>query len=214
LDHFEADVSESELKHVILNAPKEKAHGPDGFKGLLFSTCWNIIKHDLLAAIQQFCSLNQQNLHFLNQAYIVLVPKKSCLERVTNFIPISLAHNFSKIISKIFANRLGPELDSLISSSQTTFIKHHCIHDNFMFVQEAIRELHKKKNPTLFIKLDISKAFDMVNWPYLLDIMTFLGFGQKWRNWMSSLWCTTSSSVLLNGEPGARVLHCRGGEAG
>jgi hypothetical protein len=62
----------------------------------------------------------------------------------------------------------------------------------------------------LFIKLDILKAFDMVNWLYLLDIMTFLGFGQKWRNWMSSLWCTTSSSVLLNGEPGARVLHCRG----
>jgi hypothetical protein len=210
LDHLEADVSEAELKHVILNAPKEKAPGPDGFIGLFFSTCWSIIKHDLLTAIQHFCSLNQQNLHLLNEAYIVLVPKKSCPERVTDFRPISLAHSFSKILSKILASRLGSELDSLISSNQTTFIKQCCIHDSFMFVQEAIRELHKKKIPAMFIKLDISKAFDMVNWPYLLDIMSFLGFGQKWRNWMSSLWCTTYSSVLLNGEPSSRILHCRG----
>jgi hypothetical protein len=149
-------------------------------------------------------------LHLLNEAYIVLVPKKSCPERVTDFRPINLAHSFSKILSKILASRLGSELDSLISSNQTTFIKQCCIHDSFMFVQEAIRELHKKKIPAMFIKLDISKAFDMVNWPYLLDIMSFLGFGQKWRNWMSSLWCTTYSSVLLNGEPSSRILHCRG----
>jgi hypothetical protein len=40
--------------------------------------------------------------------------------------------------------------------------------------------------------------------------MSFLGFGQKWRNWVSALWGTTSSSVLLNGEPDRRILHCRG----
>jgi hypothetical protein len=79
-----------------------------------------------------------------------------------------------------------------------------------MYVQEVIRELHKKKILTLFIKLDISKAFDTVNWPCLLDILAYLGFEKKWRNWISSLWCTASSIVLLNGEPGSRILHCRG----
>jgi hypothetical protein len=34
--------------------------------------------------------------------------------------------------------------------------------------------------------------------------------GQRWRNWISALWCTASSSFLLNGEPGKRILHCRG----
>jgi hypothetical protein len=67
------------------------------------------------------------------------VPKKGYPERITDFRPISLAHSFSKIISKILANRLGPELDT------------------------QIRELHKKKIPAMFIKLDISKAFDTVN---------------------------------------------------
>jgi hypothetical protein len=60
------------------------------------------------------------------------------------------------------------------------------------------------------MKLDISKAFDTVNWPYLLNIMGYLGFGMRWRNWIASLWDTASSSFLLNGEPGRRILHCRG----
>jgi hypothetical protein len=47
-----------------------------------------------------------------------------------------------------------------------------------MYVQEVIKDLHRKKILAPFIKLDISKAFDLVNWPYLLHIMTHLGFGE------------------------------------
>jgi retron-type reverse transcriptase len=104
---------------------------------------------------------------------------KNYPQKITDFRPISLAHSFSRIISKILANRLGPELENLISTSQMAFIKKYCIHDSFMYVQEVIRELHKKKILTLFIKLDISKAFDTVNWPCLLDILAYLGFEKK-----------------------------------
>jgi hypothetical protein len=85
-----------------------------------------------------------------------------------------------------------------------------CIHDNFVYVQQVIKDLHKRKIPALFIKLDISKIFDVVIWPYLLDIMQFWGFGQRWRELISSFCCTTSSSNLLNGFPGKRVFYCRG----
>jgi hypothetical protein len=77
-------------------------------------------------------------------------------------------------------------------------------------VQGVIKEHHKKKIIALFIRLDISKAFDTVCWPYLLDIMAHFGFGQKWRNWISSLWCIASSSILVNGVPGRKVHHYRG----
>jgi hypothetical protein len=76
-----------------------------------------------------------------------------------------------------------------------------------MFVQQVIKELHRRKTPSLFIKIDISKAFDSVNWPYLIQIMVHLGFGQRWRDWITTLWNTSSSSFLLNGDPGRRVLH-------
>jgi hypothetical protein len=79
-----------------------------------------------------------------------------------------------------------------------------------VYVQQVIKDLHKMKISSLFIKLDISKAFDIVNWPYLLSILTHLGFGLTWRNWISTLWYTASSAYLLNGDPGKRILHCRG----
>jgi hypothetical protein len=66
---------------------------------------------------------------------VVLIPKKSNPQRAADFRPISLTHNFAKIISKILANRLGPELNHLVSINQTTFIKKRCIHDNFVYVQ-------------------------------------------------------------------------------
>jgi hypothetical protein len=60
------------------------------------------------------------------------------------------------------ANKLAPELQQLISINQTTFIKKMVIHDNFVYVQQVIKELHTKKIPALFIKLDILKTFDTV----------------------------------------------------
>jgi hypothetical protein len=104
------------------------------------------------------------------------------------------------------ANRLSPQLDHIISINQTAFIKKRSIHDNFLYVQETLRDLYKRKIPSLFIKLDISKAFDTVSWSYLLQTMKHIGFGLRWRNWVSSLLCT-ASSFLLNGEPKKRVCH-------
>jgi hypothetical protein len=60
LQHLENPVSEGELKQVIQSTPKEKAPGPDGFIGLFFSTCWDIIQVDLVQAVDHFFSLNQQ----------------------------------------------------------------------------------------------------------------------------------------------------------
>jgi hypothetical protein len=106
-----------------LNAPKENAPGPDGFIGIFFSTYWEVVSVDLMNAIDHFFSLNQQGLHLLNQAYIVLIPKKKCSQKNSEYKPISLIHSFAKIISKILANRLWPELDNLISTNHTAFIQ-------------------------------------------------------------------------------------------
>jgi hypothetical protein len=87
-----------------------------------------------------------------------------------------------KIITKLLATRLAPHMNELVSQAQNTFIKKQCIHDNFLYVQRVIQFLHKRKRPALFIKLDISKAFDSKGWQYLLEVLTALGFSTKWRN--------------------------------
>jgi hypothetical protein len=209
LQHLDLPFSEQEIKNAIMNSPKEKAPGPDGYIGLFFAKCWEIIKEDIIRAMDQFYVLNQQGMHLMNHAYVVLIPKVDNPQKVNDYRPISLIHSFAKLVSKLLAARLAPELDHLISANQTAFIRKRSIHDNFVFVQEVIKDLHRRKIPSLFIKLDISKAFDTVNWPYLLQILSHLGFGQRWRDWIANLWCSASSSFLINGQPGKKILHCR-----
>ena len=50
-------------------------------------------------------------------------------------------------------------------------------------------------------KLDISKAFDSVSWAFLLEILAHLDFGQVWGNLVLNLLATSSTRVLLNGDP-------------
>jgi hypothetical protein len=119
--------------------------------------------------------------------------------RIGDFRPISLVHSIAKKISKILAKRLAPKLSEMVSSSQSAFVKRSCIQDNVLQVQGLLKEFHRKKVNTLFIKLDIAKAFDSVSWAYLLELMERIGFGPKWRNWMSIALSTASSRVLLNG---------------
>ena len=70
--------------------------------------------------------------------------------------------------------------------------------------------MHKLHLPTLFMKLDIHKAFDTVNWSYLLEVLQALGFGARWREWISILFRTASSRALLNGQRGPTFDHARG----
>nr|AAK98717.1 Putative retroelement [Oryza sativa Japonica Group] len=71
-------------------------------------------------------------------------------------------------------------------------------------------KLNRKKKASLLIKVDISRAFDSVNWAYLLETFQHFGFGHKWINWVANLLGSCSSRILLNGIPGDHIFHARG----
>jgi hypothetical protein len=122
--------------------------------------------------------MNSQGFELMNLANIILLLKKEDALRITDYRPISLIHSFIKLFAKLLANRLALLLNSLVSNCQSAFIKKRSIHDNFLYVQATVRKLHKLKTPTLFMKLDIHKAFDTINWSYLLEVLQALGFGR------------------------------------
>jgi hypothetical protein len=169
-----------------------------------------VIKADLMAAIISLQQGDARGLGLLNAAYITLIPKKVDAMTAKDFRPISLVHSFAKLITKILANRLAPFLDSLVSTNQSAFIRGRCIHDNFILVQQTVKVLHRQKVPSLFLKLDISRAFDSVSWSFLLEVLQHLGFGLPWCNLVSNLLSTSSTRILVNGEPGEILQNQRG----
>jgi hypothetical protein len=161
---------------------------------------WNIIKEDVLNAMSAIWSRNFANLHRLNTAYITMVPKREGANQVTDFRPISVVHSFAKLVTKVLANRLAKRLNGMVSPIQSTFIQVRFIQDNFMLVQQTSRLLHQQNLATLLFKLDITKAFDSVSWPFLIEVMQQMGFGQLWRDhlWASWLFHHTSASQWMS----------------
>jgi len=93
-----------------------------------------------------------------------------------------MIHSFAKVISKILALRLAPKLDALVDKNQNAFIRDRTIQDNFKYIQRASVLIRKKRVPMLLLKLDISKAFDTLSWPFLLELLQARGFGGLARN--------------------------------
>lgn len=210
LNHLDQPFSLEELQGAISDIAAEKAPGPDGFIGLFFKKCWHTIKVDLLNAVNQMSALDGKQWSLLNSAFIVLIPKKDNALRPQDYRPISLTHSVAKILGKLLASRVAPQLQHIISVSQSAFLKGRSIQDNFLYVQNLIQSLHRDKKPTLFLKLDIAKAFDSVKWDYLLDVLKRVGFSQRFRDLIAISLASTSSRIILNGEPGAPFLHRRG----
>jgi hypothetical protein len=181
MEGIDAPFLEDEVHAAICQLPSDKAPGPDGFTGAFFKKCWPIIKFDVMRAILQFNNLHVATLHWVNSANIVLLPKKEGAEEINDYRPISLIHAIAKIIAKMIASRLTPLMDDLVSNAQSAFIKKRSIHDNFLYVRNLARRLHKSKCPTLLFKLDIRKAFDSVRWEFLLELLKSTSFRRSFE---------------------------------
>jgi len=210
LSELDAPFSEEEVWRTIKALPSDKAPGPDGFTGKFYKECWQIIKVEIMAAVSAVWSKKFAHFEAVNSAYITLLPKKEDASCIKDYRPISLVHSFAKLVTKILANRLASKLDKLVSSNQSAFIKGRFILDNFMLVQHTTKFLHQQKQARILMKLDITKAFDSVSWPFLLEVMRNLGFGPIWCDMISGLLASSSTQILLNGSPGERIVHQRG----
>lgn len=119
------------------------------------------------------------------------------------FAPISLCNMIYKILSKVLCNRLKYVIPGLVDKAQSTFISGHNIQDNILLAFETIHTMKTKRvgrRGDVALKIDISKAYDIVDWNYLENILVKLGFSSMWVNWMMLCIKTVKYSFLVNGE--------------
>ncbi|KAJ0837904.1 putative RNA-directed DNA polymerase [Helianthus annuus] len=92
-------------------------------------------------------------------------------------------------------------LDGVISDSQSAFLKGRFILDGPLIVNELISWIKKKKSKAFILKIDFDKAYDNVNWNFVVDILHHMGFHNKWCSWVSGILKSANSSMLVNGSP-------------
>ncbi|XP_024015967.1 uncharacterized protein LOC112089217 [Eutrema salsugineum] len=160
-----AEVTAEEIKRVLFEMPANKSLGPDGYTVEFFKECWSIVGQDLVVAIQSFFIKG-----FLpkgvNSTILALIPKKDQALFMKDYRPIACCNVIYKIVSKILANRLKTLLPQFILPNQSAFVKDH-----------------------------ISKAFDSVEWSFLLTVLEAMDLPQGFIHWIRL--CVSSASFSV-----------------
>lgn len=183
--------------------------GPDGFGPSFYKAAWATVGQDVMEFLQAFHG-SQIQLERLNRSHMVLIPKKPGATEANAFRPISLQNCCIKILTKILTTRLQSQISRLVDIDQTGFIRGRSITENFVYAMELVQCCHKRKKPTMVIKLDFAKAFDTVSWEALEVVLRARGFNLQWRTWMQQILQTSKSAILVNGCPGPWISCKRG----
>ncbi|GKC45930.1 transposon TX1 [Tanacetum coccineum] len=156
----------------------DKAPGPNGFNFKFIKMAWDIIKSYLVCAVQWFWD-KMEILKGCNASFITIIPKVTDPICLIDFRPISLIGCYYKIIVKMLAERVKCVVGYVVGEEQNAFIKDRFILDGVLIANETMEYLKKKKEKSLIFKVDFEKAYDSINWRFLLDIMKRMRFGEK-----------------------------------
>ena len=167
---LEKPFDEEEVTNVVKGFNREKAPGPDGFQLSFFQHCWNILKDDIMAVFHEF-HMHGQFEKSLNATFIALIPKKHDAMEIKDYRPISFVGSVYKIIAKVLANHMRLVLGKVISDSQNAFVQGHQILDFMLIANECLDSRLKSGTPGILCKLDLEKAYDHVNWGFLLYVL-------------------------------------------
>ena len=210
------DFQASEIAQAIKQMHPHTALGPDGLPPLFYQRFWSFTSNCVIQAALGFLNHGIVSPDF-NDTHIVLIPKVPNPRKITDYKPISLCNMAYKIASKAVANRLKNVLSLIVSENQSAFTKWRFITDNVLVAFETMHHISQKKTGKvgeMALKLDMSKAYDRVEWQCLENIMGKMGVHHKMIEVIMRCISTVTYSICINGQTRGRIVPTRGRHQG
>lgn len=211
---LEQDITMEELTDALKEMAKGKASGPDGIPIEVYCK----YQDDILPPLLQVFRSSHANGFLpdsLSEANIILIlkPDKDPLD-CGSYRPISLLNVDYKLLTKILAMRLNKFISSIIHPDQAGFIPGRSTSDNLRRVQ-VISQLGAKLNKDWALaSLDAAKAFDSIEWPFLLKVLAKFNFGPRFLKWIEIIYHNPKANIVLNGRSSAYFSLSRGTRQG
>lgn len=175
-----------------------KSPGPDGFSIAFYKTFANPITPILHRMF--FHLMESERLPpTLYEANISLLLKQDRDEtEPSSYRPISMLNIDFKILTKILVNRFNKRIESIIHTDQTGFIPNRFSFFNAGRVMDVMYNSFDKLSKQSILCLDAEKAFDQVEWPYLMRVLEKFGLGPSFISWVRMLYAQPTAAVLTN----------------
>ncbi|XP_060960728.1 uncharacterized protein LOC133031275 [Cannabis sativa] len=205
-------VTPEEIKQALFQMHPDKAPGLVGMGPGFFQQHWETVGPDIVHLVTNFF-VTEELPPSINDTHLVLIPKKKNFTTMGDLRPIALCNVSYKIVAKVLANRMRGMIDLIISPTQSAFIPGRLISDNIMVAFEVMHYLKRKrrgKKGFMALKLDMSKAYDRVEWDYLKAVMVKMGFASKWINLIMKCVTSVRYSVVHNGHILGPIIPSRG----
>ena len=169
-------VNEYEIFSIVKNFKSKKSQSFDNIK---MTTIKKTIL-GILTPLTHICNLSFQSGTIPDKmkiAKVIPIYKSGHHQDLGNYRPISILPQFSKILEKLFLNRLISyiEKQQILVKNQFGFRKKHSTESALVTLIETVTDALENKESTVAIFLDLKKAFDTINHDILLDKMFFYG---------------------------------------
>ncbi|GJT41078.1 reverse transcriptase [Tanacetum coccineum] len=209
---LEKQVTTTEVYEALMQMAPTKAPGPDGMPALFFQKFWVSVGPTIVNMVSSFFESGVLPPN-INKTLITLIPKVSKPESLKDLRPISLCNVLYKIISKVLVNRIKPILPRIIQENQSAFVSDRVITDNAIVAFEVLHWLKNKKNGkkgSLALKVDMSKAYDRVEWPFIHSVLKKFGFPTHFTKLIMTCVSSVTFSFNINGQVSGHVAPTRG----
>ena len=210
------ELTRSFTKEEVLEALRQlhptKSPSPNGMSALFFQKYWIIVGNNVTNLVLNVLN-SGMSMAEINKTNIALVPKSKNPHRMIDFRPISLCNIVYKLISKTLANRLKAILPYIISENQSAFVANKLITSNVLVAYEIMHSIkHKNGGIDSFMaaKLDMSKAFDRVEWSFIDKVMRRMGFNESWIGLVMKCITSITYSIIINGLVHGCIVPTRG----
>ncbi|XP_062093379.1 uncharacterized protein LOC133799371 [Humulus lupulus] len=195
--YFHACLKKRKMENRITTFMTDQ--GPDGFGSGFFKKMWSVIRGEISVDVTNYfeTGLMPPELH---NTMISLIPKQENPAKAVDYKPIACCSTIYKCISKLLCSRLASVLPSLVHQNQGAFVQGRSIAHNVMILQDILKNYQRKNtSPRCTIKIDISKAYDTVDWNFIEDLLNALNFPSRFVQLVMICIKSTSYSLLMNG---------------
>ena len=175
----EEDLTEKDLCDSLKSMQNDKSPGNDELTKEFYETFWNELKEIFIDSVSEtkekgHLSTSQR------QAIIRLIEKKIKIrDSYKTGNPFFLLNVDLKIIPKALSEKLKKVLPDLISTQQTAYVKNRHIGESGRLISDIIEIAGLKKLEGFSVTTDIEKAFDLLDYNFLISTLEKYDFGKN-----------------------------------